>query len=75
MPRIVGVDIPNDKSIWISLTYIVGIGKYTSRQILKEAGIDPGTKAAILRRLLTEIILWKVSFAGRLAKTLPACEI
>jgi small subunit ribosomal protein S13 len=48
MPRIVGVDIPNDKSIWISLTYIVGIGKYTSGQILKEAGIDPSTKAGKL---------------------------
>ena len=45
MPRIVGVDIPNDKSIWISLTYIAGIGKYTSVQILKEAGIERSTKA------------------------------
>ena len=50
MPRIVGVDIPNDKSIWISLTYIVGIGKYTSEQILKEAGIGGSTKAGKLRR-------------------------
>ena len=45
MPRIVGVDIPNDKSIWISLTYIHGIGKYTSAQILKEAKIEKSTKA------------------------------
>ena len=48
MPRIFGVDIPNDKSIWIALTYIVGIGKYTSEQILKEAGIDKNTKAGKL---------------------------
>jgi small subunit ribosomal protein S13 len=48
MPRIVGVDIPNDKSIWISLTYIVGIGKHTSQQILKEAGIEKSTKAGKL---------------------------
>ncbi len=48
MPRIVGVDIPNDKSIWISLTYIAGIGKYTSVQILKEAGIERSTKAGKL---------------------------
>ena len=48
MPRIVGVDIPNDKSIWISLTYIIGIGKHTSEQILKEAGIEKGTKAGKL---------------------------
>ncbi len=45
MPRIVGVDIPNNKSIWISLTYIFGIGKYTSEQILKEAKIAIETKA------------------------------
>jgi len=48
MPRIVGVDIPNDKSIWISLTYIVGVGKYTSEQILKEARIERSTKAGKL---------------------------
>ncbi|MBN2589117.1 MAG: 30S ribosomal protein S13 [Sedimentisphaerales bacterium] len=40
MPRIVGVDIPNDKSIWIALTYIVGIGQHTSERILNEAGVD-----------------------------------
>jgi small subunit ribosomal protein S13 len=45
MPRIVGIDIPNDKSIWISLTYIHGIGKYTSSQILKEAKIEEDIKA------------------------------
>ncbi|HLB75182.1 MAG TPA: 30S ribosomal protein S13 [Sedimentisphaerales bacterium] len=48
MPRIVGVDIPNEKSIWISLTYIVGVGKYTSEQILKEARIDKTAKAGKL---------------------------
>ena len=46
MPRIVGVDIPNDKSIWIAMTYIVGIGKYTSEKILKEAGVDKNKKAS-----------------------------
>ena len=48
MPRIVGVDIPNDKSIWISLTHIQGVGQYTSVQILKEAGIEKSTKAGRL---------------------------
>jgi small subunit ribosomal protein S13 len=48
MPRIVGVDVPNDKSIWISLTYIYGVGKHTSEQILKEAKIDKVTKASKL---------------------------
>ena len=45
MPRIVGVDIPNEKAIWISLTYIPGIGTYTSGQVLKEAGIEKSTRA------------------------------
>jgi len=48
MPRIVGVDIPNDKSIWIALTYIYGIGKYSSEQILKEARIEKTMKAGKL---------------------------
>ena len=48
MPRIVGVDIPNDKSIWVSLTSINGVGRYTSEQILKEAGIEKSTKAGKL---------------------------
>jgi len=48
MPRIVGVDIPNERSILISLTYIVGIGRRTSAQILKEAGVDGTTKAGKL---------------------------
>ena len=45
MPRIVGVDIPSNKSIWISLTYICGIGIHTSERILKETGIDKMSKA------------------------------
>ena len=48
MPRIVGVDIPNEKTIWISLTYIVGIGKHTSELILKEVGIEKNVKASKL---------------------------
>ncbi|MBN1391674.1 MAG: 30S ribosomal protein S13 [Sedimentisphaerales bacterium] len=48
MPRIVGIDIPNDKSIWIALTYVYGIGRYASEMILKEAKIDKMTKASKL---------------------------
>jgi small subunit ribosomal protein S13 len=48
MPRIVGVDIPNEKAMWIALTYIYGIGKHTSEQILKEAKIDKNAKAGKL---------------------------
>jgi small subunit ribosomal protein S13 len=48
MPRIVGIDIPNDKSIWIALTYVYGIGRYSSEQILKEARIEKTIKAGKL---------------------------
>ncbi len=48
MPRIVGVDVPNDKSIWIALTYIQGIGRHTSKLILKEAEIEQQAKAGKL---------------------------
>ena len=41
MARISGVDIPRNKRILISLTYIYGIGPSVSARILKEAGIDP----------------------------------
>ena len=40
MPRIVGVDIPNEKPCWISLTYIHGIGKHQARLILDACSID-----------------------------------
>jgi small subunit ribosomal protein S13 len=45
MPRISGVDIPSDKPIWISLTYLFGIGRTNSRAILREAGIDGQRRA------------------------------
>lgn len=41
MARISGVDIPPNKRVVISLTYIFGIGRYSSQEIIKEAGIDP----------------------------------
>ena len=57
MPRIVGVDVPNDKSIWIALTYIHGIGQHVSEQILKDAKIEKMTKA----KLLTEDELSRIT--------------
>ena len=41
MARIAGVDIPREKRIEISLTYIFGIGRTRSNQILENTGIDP----------------------------------
>ena len=46
MPRILGVDIPNNKEVWVSLTYIYGIGPAISREICRRANIDPHMKAS-----------------------------
>jgi small subunit ribosomal protein S13 len=48
MPRIVGVDVPNNKPTWIALTYIHGVGAHTSKQILAEAGVDVAVRAGKL---------------------------
>ena len=48
MPRIVGIDVPNKKPVWIALTYIHGIGNYTASRILKEAGVKGEMRAADL---------------------------
>ena len=45
MPRILGVDIPKEKRIETSLTYIYGIGTVIANKILKEAQINPDTRA------------------------------
>ncbi len=45
MPRIVGVDLPKEKRIEISLTYLYGIGRSTSNKILTTASIDPNMRA------------------------------
>ena len=44
MARIAGVDIPRDKRVVISLTYIYGIGKPTAQEILKKVGINENTR-------------------------------
>ena len=50
MARISGVDLPRDKRIEISLTYIYGVGRPTSRKILAAVGISPDART----RELTE---------------------
>lgn len=44
MARIAGVNIPPQKRVEIGLTYIYGVGRSTSNQILSSVGIDPETK-------------------------------
>src|SRR4030042_5656064 len=45
MPRIAGINIPENKQIAISLTYIYGIGNSLASKILKQTGVDPVKKA------------------------------
>ena len=44
MARLAGVDIPNDKRVVISLTYIHGIGRTTSEKLLRMANVNPDTR-------------------------------
>ncbi len=57
MPRILGVDIPNDKRTVISLRYIYGIGPFLADQLCDRTGIDPNKRA----RDLTEDELAKLA--------------
>lgn len=44
MARIAGVDLPREKRVEVALTYIYGVGAAKSRQILKEADVNPNTR-------------------------------
>ncbi len=41
MARIVGVELPSNKKVWVALTYIYGIGRSRSFEILRNTGVDP----------------------------------
>ncbi len=45
MPRIIGIDIPENKRLEVSLTYIYGIGRKLSKKILERVGLDRNMKA------------------------------
>jgi len=45
MPRLLGVDIPNEKPAFISLTYLYGVGPRIARELCQKAGIDPQRRA------------------------------
>ena len=57
MARISGVDLPREKRVEIGLTYIYGIGRATSNNILAEAGVNPDTRV----RDLTDEEVKKIS--------------
>lgn len=57
MARIAGVDIPNNKRICTSLTYLFGIGDYNANEICKKASIDPELKTRDLTEEQTRSII------------------
>ena len=57
MPRLLGVDIPNEKRIEVSLTYVYGVGPKTAKRMLEQANIDPNVRAKDLTPVqINEII-------------------
>ncbi|HLB34604.1 MAG: 30S ribosomal protein S13 [Verrucomicrobia bacterium RIFCSPHIGHO2_12_FULL_41_10] len=48
MPRLLGIEIPGDKRIEASITYIYGIGPKTAKRVLERANIDPDLRAKTL---------------------------
>ena len=66
MARIAGVDIPNNKRICTSLTYLFGIGDHNAMEICKKASIDPELKTRVRSSVfLTRNIPWKVLCAPK----------
>lgn len=57
MARIASVTIPNEKQVWIALTYVYGVGRTTSKAILAEAKIEPTTRV----KDLTEAEVQKIN--------------
>jgi small subunit ribosomal protein S13 len=72
MARIAGVDLPQAKQIWVGLTYIHGIGRTRSLEILEEAAVDPAVKVKDLTedeaRKIREVIQEKGQVEGDLRK-------
>src|SRR4051794_37918032 len=62
MPRILGIDLPNDKPTHISLRYIYGIGPTTALELCDKANVDPQRRA---RDLTDEEIARIVGFLDR----------
>ncbi len=73
MARIVGIDIPNDKRIEASLSYIYGVGATTSKRILERSGLNPNARVVTLteadlakiRNAITEL---KIPIEGELRR-------
>ncbi|MBF0198497.1 MAG: 30S ribosomal protein S13 [Planctomycetes bacterium] len=76
MPRIIGKDIPDNKQVWISLTYISGIGQTTAVKLCDACGIDSAKKARELsedeKSRLTQEIEASCLVEGQLRRSVAA---
>jgi len=71
MPRISGIDIPEQKRVDIALTYIYGIGRKNVTDILKEAGVNAATRASNLTAdevARLQRVIEKINTEGNLRK-------
>ncbi len=75
MPRLLGVEIPAEKRIEASLTYVYGIGPSTAKRVLEQANIDPNLRAKDLspqqiNEIIQTITAGKVLIEGDLRREL-----
>lgn len=61
MARIEGVDLPRDKRVEVALTYIYGIGRHTSAEILEASGVNKDTRVRDLSEAELQLIRDQVS--------------
>ncbi len=76
MARISGVTIPNDKQVWVALTYVYGIGPKTSGEILTTAKVEPTVRVKDLTDAeigrIQEIINATYTVEGELQRTVSS---
>jgi len=76
MPRIIGVDVPNNKRLEIALTYIYGIGRTSGERICDDLGLDRGLRARDLTEeqiaTLATFIQKNYSVEGQLRRQVAA---
>ncbi len=61
MARIEGVDLPRNKRIEVALTYIFGIGRSTSKGMLKDAGIDPNIRVSDMTEAQVQMLRERIA--------------
>lgn len=77
MARLVGVDLPREKRVEIALTYIYGIGRTTSKELLAATGVDGNTRVHALSedelvKLAREIESRNLTIEGDLRREVQA---